>query len=78
MRLAGRSAWPYGPKKLGAIPPVVLISDQRRRWAVSDPMGKLRFNWRITEAPMRMVDFAAPFLLLLPRLARAQAELVEA
>ena len=44
-------------KKMGISAPEVLIRDQRRRWASCDPKGKLRFNWRIIQAPMRLVDY---------------------
>ncbi len=35
----------------------VLIADQRRRWASCDPAGNLRFNWRIIQAPLALVDY---------------------
>ena len=35
----------------------VIISDQRRRWASCDAKGNLRFNWRIIQAPLRLVDY---------------------
>ena len=44
-------------KKLGLPTPIVLIRDQRRRWASCDPKGNLRFNWRIIQAPMRLLDY---------------------
>ena len=44
-------------KKMGMPVPVVLIRDQRRRWGSCDPKGNLRFNWRIVQAPMRLVDY---------------------
>ena len=44
-------------KKMGVPVPVVLIRDQRRRWGSCDPKGNLRFNWRIVQAPMRLVDY---------------------
>ncbi len=48
------SAW---AKKMGIEPPAVLIREQRRRWGSCDPKGNLRFNWRIVQAPMRLVDY---------------------
>ena len=36
---------------------LVLIRDQRRRWGSCDPKGNLRFNWRIVQAPMRLLDY---------------------
>ena len=44
-------------KKMGVPVPLVLIRDQRRRWASCDPKGNLRFNWRLIQAPMRLVDY---------------------
>ena len=44
-------------KKMGVPVPLVLIRDQRRRWGSCDPKGNLRFNWRIVQAPMRLVDY---------------------
>jgi hypothetical protein len=54
---ANARSCPLWSKKLGTVPPAVLIRDQRRRWASCDPMGKLRFNWRIIQAPMRLVEY---------------------
>ena len=48
-------AWAHaaGGKPIGDI----IISDQRRRWASCDSAGNLRFNWRIIQAPLRLVDY---------------------
>jgi predicted metal-dependent hydrolase len=48
-------AWAHaaGGKPIGE----VIISDQRKRWASCDPKGNLRFNWRIIQAPLRLVDY---------------------
>ncbi|MEM9113968.1 MAG: SprT family zinc-dependent metalloprotease [Myxococcota bacterium] len=35
----------------------VIISNQRRRWASCDARGSLRFNWRVIQAPLRLVDY---------------------
>ncbi len=43
--------------KLDAHPTDVLVRDQRKRWASCDERGALRFNWRIIQAPMRLVDY---------------------
>lgn len=43
--------------KLGIDPPRVLIREQSQRWASCDPAGNLRFNWRIVQAPMKLVDY---------------------
>jgi predicted metal-dependent hydrolase len=44
-------------EKLGIAAPTVLIREQTRRWASCDPKGVLRFNWRIIQASMRLVDY---------------------
>lgn len=44
-------------KKLGITAPTVLIRDQTKRWASCDPEGMLRFNWRIIQASMSLVDY---------------------
>ena len=44
-------------KKVGVAVPAVLIRDQNRRWASCDPKGNLRFNWRIIQASIRLVDY---------------------
>ena len=36
---------------------LVLIRDHRRRWGSCDPKSNLRFNRRIVQAPMRLVDY---------------------
>lgn len=44
--------------KMGALDVTqVLIANQRRRWASCDAGGTLRFNWRIIQAPLRLVDY---------------------
>ena len=35
----------------------MLVRDQRKRWASCDKHGVIRFNWRIIQAPMRLVDY---------------------
>jgi predicted metal-dependent hydrolase len=55
LRLPSRLA--FWCEKLGVPQPAVLIRDQNRRWASCDPKGNLRFNWRIIQAPMRLVDY---------------------
>lgn len=43
--------------KVGVACPAVAIRSQRKRWASCDKQGLLRFNWRIVQAPMRLVDY---------------------
>jgi predicted metal-dependent hydrolase len=42
---------------LGAEPSAVLIREQRKRWGSADAQGVLRFNWRVVQAPTRLVDY---------------------
>lgn len=43
--------------KIGVTEPEVVVREQRKRWASCDKSGVLRFNWRIIQAPMRLVDY---------------------
>jgi predicted metal-dependent hydrolase len=43
--------------KLGITAPQVLIREQSQRWASCDRSGAVRFNWRIVQAPMTLVDY---------------------
>ena len=43
--------------KAGVEMPRVVISDQKRRWGSCDRNGTIRLNWRIIQAPMRLVDY---------------------
>ena len=35
----------------------VIVKDQAKRWGSCDDKGVLRFNWRVVQAPMRLVDY---------------------
>ena len=62
LRLAERfAAW---SKKLGIREPPVLIRDQRRRWASCNPQGVIRLNWRVVQAPVRLIDYVVAHELL--------------
>ena len=37
--------------------PRVVIADQQKRWGSYDRNGTIRLNWRIIQAPMRLVDY---------------------
>ncbi len=37
--------------------PRVLLRDQARRWGSCNKKGEVRFNWRIVQAPMKLVDY---------------------
>ena len=43
--------------KVGVSMPRVLIADQLKRWGSCDRSGTVRLNWRIIQAPMRLVDY---------------------
>lgn len=47
----------YWAGRLGIAPPRVLIREQSQRWASCDRSGAIRLNWRIVQAPMRLVDY---------------------
>ena len=48
------SAW---HTKFGVPMPPVLVANQRKRWGSCDVRGTIRLNWRIVQAPMRLVDY---------------------
>jgi hypothetical protein len=35
----------------------VLVREQRTRWGSADAKSNLRFNWRIVQAPARLLDY---------------------
>ena len=43
--------------KAGVAVPRVAIVDQQKRWGSCDRHGTIRLNWRIVQAPMRLVDY---------------------
>lgn len=45
--------------RLGVAMPAVLIREQSKRWGSCDDHGTLRINWRIIQAPLRLVDYVA-------------------
>ncbi|HSP77703.1 MAG TPA: SprT family zinc-dependent metalloprotease [Myxococcaceae bacterium] len=53
-RLLERTGW--WAHKAGLPEPRVLVREQERRWG-SCAAGVVRFNWRIIQAPMRLVDY---------------------
>ncbi|MFO8072827.1 MAG: SprT family zinc-dependent metalloprotease [Polyangia bacterium] len=44
-------------RKVGVPAPEVLVREQQKRWGSCDAKGRLRFNWLIIQAPMRLVDY---------------------
>ncbi|MDD5308617.1 MAG: SprT family zinc-dependent metalloprotease [Deltaproteobacteria bacterium] len=47
----------FWARKIGVPAPEVLIREQDKRWGSCDSQGRVRFNWRIVQAPMRLVDY---------------------
>ena len=43
--------------KAGVPMPRVIVSNQQKRWGSCDRNGTIRLNWRIIQAPMRLVDY---------------------
>ena len=43
--------------KLGVEPKAVLIREPQKRWGSCDAAGNIRLNWRIIQAPRRLVDY---------------------
>ena len=43
--------------KVGVGKPGLVIADQQKRWGSCDRTGTIRLNWRIIQAPMRLVDY---------------------
>ena len=44
-------------QKLNLHPASVQIRDQQKRWGSADARGNLRINWRIVQAPTRLIDY---------------------
>ena len=43
--------------KAGVPLPRIIVANQQRRWGSCDQCGTIRLNWRIIQAPMRLVDY---------------------
>ena len=43
--------------RAGVQMPRVIVSNQQKRWGSCDRNGTIRLNWRIIQAPMRLVDY---------------------
>lgn len=44
-------------KRLGVPEPRLLVREPKKRWGSCHPSGIVRVNWRIIQAPMRLVDY---------------------
>jgi predicted metal-dependent hydrolase len=60
-RLSERTAW--WARRAGLSEPRVVVREQERRWG-SCGAGVVRFNWRIIQAPMRLVDYVVAHELI--------------
>lgn len=54
-RLAARAT--YWAGRIGVPTPLVLVREQELRWGSCSPSGVLRFNWRVVQAPSRLVEY---------------------
>jgi len=61
VQLRERTAW--WTRRVGQPEPRVLVREQERRWGSCSP-GVVRFNWRIIQAPMRLVDYVVAHELI--------------
>ena len=43
--------------RVGVDLPRIVIADQQKRWGSCDRSGTVRLNWRIIQAPMRLIDY---------------------
>ena len=43
--------------KTGLVPKSIIVKNQSKRWGSCDAYGNLRFNWRIVQAPMSLLDY---------------------
>lgn len=43
--------------RLGLATPGILVREQNKRWGSCDAKGVLRINWRIIQAPQRLVEY---------------------
>ena len=43
--------------KVGTPMPRVIVADQQKRWGSCNHRGTIRLNWRIIQAPMRLIDY---------------------
>ena len=43
--------------RVGVPMPPVVIANQRKRWGSCNRHGAIRLNWRLVQAPMRLIDY---------------------
>ena len=44
-------------EKSGLVPASIIVKNQSKRWGSCDARGNLRFNWRIVQAPLSLLDY---------------------
>jgi hypothetical protein len=54
-RLSSRAA--HWAERVGVPTPTVLVREQELRWGSCSPTGVVRFNWRVIQAPARLVEY---------------------
>lgn len=47
----------YWASRIGVDVPQAVVRDQQKRWGSCDQAGTIRLNWKIVQAPMRLVDY---------------------
>lgn len=47
----------YWSRRMGISRPRLLLGDQKRRWGSCCAKGEVRINWRIIQAPLKLVDY---------------------
>ena len=47
----------YWANRVGVEVPQLVIKDQQKRWGSCDHAGTIRLNWKVIQAPMRLVDY---------------------
>lgn len=61
-RLSVRAA--YWAERIGVPSPMVLVREQELRWGSCSSTGVVRFNWRVIQAPSRLVEYVVAHELL--------------
>lgn len=44
-------------RRLRLVKPSIMVREQRKRWGSCDSRGVLRFNWRIVQAPIPLIEY---------------------
>ena len=62
--------------KAGVPMPHVKLASQQKRWGSCDQSGTIRLNWRIIQAPMRLVDYVVVHELVASAAPRSRPRLL--